>query len=78
MLLKADRETITLEHWEQHYYLKIALKGTCHLDSVLITSISHYTNRETLRVLCVPPLSGRLLLYYAVSRFATVTEGILS
>ena len=79
MLSKADRETITLEHLEQCYYLKIVLRGACHVNSVLIMSVSHYTRREALGVVCAPSLSGRLLLYSMLSScFATVTESILS
>lgn len=79
MLSKADRETIKLEPWEQHYYLKIMLRGTCHVSFVLILSISHYPGRETLGIVFVPSLSGRLLLYRMFSScFATVIKDIFS
>lgn len=72
-------ETTTLENWEQCYYLKTALRGAWHVNSVQITSISHYTSRETLGVVHVPYLSDRSFLYCMLSScFATVIEGISS
>lgn len=66
MLSKADRETITLEHWEQRYYLKTALRGACYVNSVLIMSISRYTSRETLSCVCAISFRQITLVQYAV------------